>query len=55
MPLCNAKAPDYEGKDIFCNREKGHGGQHCRYKCGMPYGYQNIWWPVPVKEEKPDE
>ncbi len=43
---CGDKPPKHTSSDpaVFCNREKGHGGEHCRQLLNIT-GYHNIWWP----------
>lgn len=42
--VCGEEAPLYEApKGTFCNREKGHPGEHCRNRLDV-MGYRNIWW-----------
>jgi len=43
--LCGKEAPPHISSTpgTYCNREKGHPGEHCRKLINVT-GYHNIWW-----------
>ena len=50
MYVCNVKLKRVDG-EYRCTREKGHPGQHCRFKMDSN-GYHNIWWNDEESEKK---
>ena len=43
--FCHERHPEYP-EQYQCNRERGHGGDHCyNKKNDYTHEYENHWWP----------